>query len=296
MIRQANAGKATALNAGIAATSAEIVAMVDADTVLEADTLRWLIEPFDDPNVGAVAGNTKVVNRDTLIGRWQHVEYVAGPNADRRIYDVLRCMPTVPGAVGAFRRQALDDIGGVSNDTLAEDTDLTMAIERAGWRVVYEDRAVAWTEVPADLRSLWRQRRRWTDGTMQAMWKHIRALTEPGAFGRRGLPYMAAYQLLWPLVSLSVDILAIHGLMVGPIFPACDPMIIVTVMQLGVTAYSLRLDRERIPVWQLPLHHFAQRIFMFALLACSLWALASRRPAGWQPTNRIGARQPVRSK
>ena len=131
-------------------------------------------QPFADPEVGAVSGNTKVGNRRGLLGRWQHIEYVIGFNLDRRMFDVLRCMPTVPGAIGAFRREALTAVGGVSDETLAEDTDLTMATCRAGWRVVYAPEARAWTEAPATLGQLWRQRYRWCYGTMQAMWKHRR--------------------------------------------------------------------------------------------------------------------------
>ena len=134
-----------------------------------------------------------MANRRGLLGRWQHLEYVMGFNLDRRMFDVRRCMPTVPGAIGAFRRDALTDVGGVRADTLAEDTDLTMALCRAGWRVVYERVAIAWTEAPATLRQLWRQRYRWCYGTMQAMWKHRRAVVEPGRsgrLGRRGLAYL----------------------------------------------------------------------------------------------------------
>jgi cellulose synthase/poly-beta-1,6-N-acetylglucosamine synthase-like glycosyltransferase len=95
-------------------------------------------------------------------------------------------MPTVPGAIGAFRRSALDQVGGVPRETLAEDTDLTIAVLRAGWRVVYAETAVAWTEAPATLRQLWMQRYRWCYGTLQAMWKHRRAILERGAGGRFG--------------------------------------------------------------------------------------------------------------
>ena len=95
--------------------------------------MRALVAPLAaDPEVGAVSGNTKVGNRRGLLGRWQHIEYVIGFNLDRRMFDVLRCMPTVPGAIGAFRRQALIDAGGFASDTLAEDTDLTMAIMPGG--------------------------------------------------------------------------------------------------------------------------------------------------------------------
>ena len=133
-----------------------------------------------------------------------------GFNLDRRLYEVLNCMPTVPGAIGAFRRAALAEVGGISDETLAEDTDVTMALCRAGWRVVYEERAKAWTEAPATLEQLYRQRYRWSYGTMQAMWKHRKALTDSGAsgrFGRRGLPFLALFGVALPLLAPVVDIM-----------------------------------------------------------------------------------------
>src|SRR5207248_7748715 len=132
--RQANGGKAAALTTGVLATEAEVVVMVDGDTIFEHNTLTNLVQPLADPVVGAVSGNTKVGNRSGLLGRWQHIEYVMGFNLDRRMYEVLQCTPTVPGAAGAFRKDALADVGGVSADTLAEDTDLAIALTRAGWR------------------------------------------------------------------------------------------------------------------------------------------------------------------
>src|SRR5581483_9974851 len=129
-------------------------------------------------------GNTKVGNRSGLLGRWQHIEYVTGCNLDRRMYEALGCIPVVPGAVGAFRREALAEVGGVSADTLAEDTDLTMAVNRAGWDVSFEAPARAGTEVPTTVRQLWRQRYRWAYGTMQAMWKHRGAVRDRNSLGR----------------------------------------------------------------------------------------------------------------
>ncbi len=111
LIRQANAGKAAALSTGVLATEAEVVVMVDGDTVFEPDTIANLVQPLADPTVGAVSGNTKVGNRGGLLGRWQHIEYVMGFNLDRRMYEVLQCTPTVPGAIGAFRRSVLIEVG-----------------------------------------------------------------------------------------------------------------------------------------------------------------------------------------
>ncbi|MGP4084032.1 polysaccharide deacetylase family protein, partial [Streptomyces sp. KR55] len=134
VIRQENVGKPAALNNGVRSASHDIVVMMDGDTVFEPDTVRQLVQPFAAPGVGAIAGNAKVGNRNTVIGAWQHIEYVMGFNLDRRMYDLLRCMPTIPGAIGAFRRGAVLEVGGMSEDTLAEDTDITIAMHRAGWR------------------------------------------------------------------------------------------------------------------------------------------------------------------
>jgi cellulose synthase/poly-beta-1,6-N-acetylglucosamine synthase-like glycosyltransferase len=190
LLRQPNAGKPAALNKGILLARHDILILVDGDTILEPDGVRALIEPFAEPHVGAVSGNTKVGNRRGLLGRWQHIEYVIGLNLDRRMFDVMRCMPTLPGAIGAFRRQAVEEVGGVSEDTVAEDTDLTMAICRAGWRVLYAADARAWTEAPASMGQLWRQRYRWCYGTLQAVRKHRGAIGQSGSagkLGRRGL-------------------------------------------------------------------------------------------------------------
>jgi cellulose synthase/poly-beta-1,6-N-acetylglucosamine synthase-like glycosyltransferase len=201
VVRIPNGGKPNALNTGVALASHDLIVMVDGDTVFEPDSLNRLVQPFADPKVGAVAGNVKVGNRTSVVARWQHIEYVIGFNLDRRLYDVLRCMPTIPGAIGAFRREALREAGGMSHETLAEDTDVTMALCRAGWHVVYEERARAWTEAPASLKQLWTQRYRWSYGTMQAMWKHRRALVErgpSGRFGRLGLPLVALFGVALP--------------------------------------------------------------------------------------------------
>src|SRR5207249_3224802 len=259
VFRQANAGKPAALNFGIAQAAHDVIVMVDADTVFESETLSSLVQPLADTRVGAVSGNTKVGNRKGLLGRWQHIEYVMGFNLDRRLYDVLQCMPTVPGAIGAFRRQALDDVGGVSGETLAEDTDLTLAIGRAGWRVVYAEDARAWTEAPSSLGALWRQRYRWSYGTMQAAWKHKRAfrhLRDPAE--RRialvGLPYLVLFQILLPLGSLVIDPLAVYGLVFLDPVPILAFWLGFNAVQIAVAFYACRLDGESPRVlWTLPL-------------------------------------------
>nr|WP_269085589.1 glycosyltransferase [Nonomuraea pusilla] len=289
VIRQTNGGKPAALNTGIANSGHEIVVMVDGDTVFEPATIGHLVAPLSDPKVGAVSGNTKVGNRRGMLGRWQHIEYVIGFNLDRRAFDLLGCMPTVPGAIGAFRRSALRAVGGLSVDTLAEDTDLTMAICRDGWRVVYEEKALAWTEAPTSLRQLWRQRYRWCYGTLQAMWKHRGAVTEPGTFGRRGLGYLVLFQVLLPLLAPVVDVMALYGVLVGDPLPVVAVWAGFVVVQALTGAYALRLDGERARVlWVLPLQQFVYRQLMYLVVIQSLATalLGVRLP--WQTIRREG--------
>jgi cellulose synthase/poly-beta-1,6-N-acetylglucosamine synthase-like glycosyltransferase/peptidoglycan/xylan/chitin deacetylase (PgdA/CDA1 family) len=291
VLRQANGGKPAALNRGLAAASHEIVVMVDADTVFEPETLGKLVQPLADPKVGAVSGNTKVGNRRSLLGTWQHIEYVMGFNLDRRLYDVLQCMPTVPGAIGAFRRRALDEIGGISDATLAEDTDVTIGLGRAGWRVVYAEDACAWTEAPGSLRALWRQRYRWCYGTLQAVWKHRAALWRPdeGRIGRRGLPYLLLFQITLPLLAPLIDVFSIYGLLFLGVLWVGACWVVFIGLQLALGWYAFRLDGESPrPLAALPLQQFVYRQLMYLVVVESaLTALRGTR-LRWRPSHRAG--------
>ncbi|MFE4799243.1 bifunctional polysaccharide deacetylase/glycosyltransferase family 2 protein [Streptomyces sp. NPDC056708] len=292
VIRQRNAGKPAALNNGIAHSRHDIVVMMDGDTVFEPATVRELVQPFADPRVGAVAGNAKVGNRDSLIGAWQHIEYVMGFNLDRRMYDILRCMPTIPGAVGAFRREALDRIGGMSEDTLAEDTDVTMALHRDGWQVVYAENARAWTEAPETVQQLWSQRYRWSYGTMQAIWKHRRAVVErgpSGRFGRVGLPLVALFMVVAPLLAPLIDAFLLYGLVFGPTRKTVLAWLGVLAVQGICAAYAFRLDRERMThLISLPLQQILYRQLMYVVLLQSWITALTGGRLRWQKLRRTG--------
>ncbi|WP_354643284.1 bifunctional polysaccharide deacetylase/glycosyltransferase family 2 protein [Kitasatospora camelliae] len=292
LIRQPNGGKPAALNNGIAAASYDIVVMMDGDTVFEPSTVRELVQPFADPSVGAVAGNAKVGNRDTLIGAWQHIEYVMGFNLDRRMYDELNIMPTIPGAVGAFRRAALLRIGGMSEDTLAEDTDVTMAMLRDGWRVVYAERARAWTEAPASMQQLWSQRYRWSYGTMQAMWKHRHAVRESGPagrFGRVGLPVVTLFGVVTPLLAPLIDLFLLYGVLFVDAQRTLSAWAGVLLVQGLLAFFAFRLDREK--PWHLvtlPIQQVVYRQLMYlVLLQSSITAFTGGR-LRWQKLRRTG--------
>jgi cellulose synthase/poly-beta-1,6-N-acetylglucosamine synthase-like glycosyltransferase len=293
LVRQDNAGKAAALNTGVELTGSEIVVMVDGDTLFEAGTLRSLVQPFANEDVAAVSGNTKVGNRRGLLGHWQHIEYVIGFNLDRRMYDVLQCTPTVPGAAGAFRRDVLAEVGGVPGDTLAEDTDLTLAIGRTGRRVVYAEDARAWTEAPSTLAVLWRQRYRWSFGTMQAVFKHRGAILSRNPnerrIGRRALPYMLLFQIALPAVSPLIDLFAVYGFVFTGAVRTLAIWGAFNLVQLMVAVYAFKLDREPLrPLWALPLQQFVYRQMMYlVIIESSVSALQGVR-SGWRHLPRTG--------
>ncbi|WP_405625661.1 glycosyltransferase [Streptomyces sp. NBC_00016] len=293
VVRQHNAGKPAALNRGIANARYDLIVMMDGDTVFEPSTVRELVQPFGDPKVGAVAGNAKVGNRDSLIGAWQHIEYVMGFNLDRRMYDVLGCMPTIPGAVGAFRRSALERVGGMSDDTLAEDTDITMAMHRDNWKVVYAEKARAWTEAPESVQQLWSQRYRWSYGTMQAIWKHRRAVFErgpSGRFGRVGLPFVSLFMVLAPLLAPLIDVFLLYGVVFGPTQKTIVAWLGVLAVQAVCAAYAFRLDRERMThLISLPLQQILYRQLMYVVLLQSWITALTGGRLRWQKLRRTGA-------
>ncbi|MEU5657011.1 bifunctional polysaccharide deacetylase/glycosyltransferase family 2 protein [Streptomyces sp. NPDC047737] len=292
VIRQENAGKSAALNNGVRQARHDIVVMMDGDTVFEPETVARLVQPFADPRVGAVAGNAKVGNRSTMIGAWQHIEYVMGFNLDRRMYDLLGCMPTIPGAIGAFRRDAVLEVGGMSEDTLAEDTDITIALHRAGRRVVYAEHARAWTEAPASLGQLWRQRYRWSYGTMQALWKHRRSVTDrgpSGRFGRVGMPLVVLFQIVTPVFAPLIDVFTVYAMIFVDFRASLLAWLAVLAVQLFCAAYAFRLDREKYRyLLMLPLQQLAYRQLMYLVLIHSCVTAATGGRLRWQKLKRTG--------
>jgi cellulose synthase/poly-beta-1,6-N-acetylglucosamine synthase-like glycosyltransferase len=289
LVRQQSGGKAAALATGVRHSSHGVLVMLDGDTVFEADTIRKLVQPLRDPSVGAVSGNTKVGNRRGLLGRWQHLEYVSGFNLDRRLLDLLGCITTVPGAAGAFRREAIEAAGGLSTDTLAEDTDLTMAVLRAGYRVVHEERARAWTEAPSTVTDLWRQRWRWGYGTLQCIWKHRGSMREKSALGRIGLPYMLAFQVLLPLAAPLIDVFALHGILVGEGTRVAVVWVVYAAVSVAIAGYALHLDGERYgPLWSLPLQQLFYRQLIYLVVIQSVVSALSGLHLPWHKLERTG--------
>ncbi|CAM4348191.1 Glycosyltransferase, catalytic subunit of cellulose synthase and poly-beta-1,6-N-acetylglucosamine synthase [Pedobacter westerhofensis] len=212
-----NGGKASALNFGIGHSTADFVICIDADTQLKTDAITELMRYFYEEETAAVAGTVKVGNKTNLITNWQSIEYITAQNMDRRAFDLLNTITVVPGAIGAFRKKVILEVGGFTTDTLAEDCDLTMRILRAGYAVRNCDRAIAYTEAPESVNMLLKQRFRWSFGVMQSFWKNRKTLFNKkyGYFGMVGMPNILIYQIILPLFSPLADFFMVLSMITG---------------------------------------------------------------------------------
>jgi cellulose synthase/poly-beta-1,6-N-acetylglucosamine synthase-like glycosyltransferase/peptidoglycan/xylan/chitin deacetylase (PgdA/CDA1 family) len=211
ILRKPNAGKAEALNYALNRLIEDFYVGIDADTVIASDAVSKLICHFTDLRVGAVAGNARVGNKVNLWTRWQALEYITSQNFERRALDLFDVVTVVPGAVGAWRTDAVRHGGGYPINTVAEDADLTMNLIEQGYKVIYEDQSLAFTEAPINANGLMRQRFRWSFGTLQAVFKHKAAFTKNRAMGFFALPNILVFQILLPLVSPFIDLFFVAG-------------------------------------------------------------------------------------
>lgn len=292
LIRKPNGGKASALNRGLLEARGDIVVSLDADTLFAKETIARLVRHFHDPRVGAVSGNVRVGNAFNIWTRWQSLEYITSQNFDRRGYDLLNCITVVPGAVGALRRSAIAQVGGYTSDTLAEDTDLTWKLRRAGWRIVNDNSAMAFTEAPETFQSLAKQRYRWAFGTLQCLWKHRQAVGRYGAFGCLALPSLWLYQILFPAISPFMDIAMICSIFTGnfPVF--LQYFAAMSALEFAGAFIALRMDRGdmRLLPW-LFLQRFVYRQLMYYVILKSIVSAIRGGAVGWGKLERTGKAQ-----
>lgn len=208
LINKPNGGKAKALNAGIQFSEAQFVLCMDGDSQLSANTLKMAVRHFIDPAVGAVAGNVKVENRKRFLTDLQALEYLEGLNMARSAQGFVQSVNIIPGPIGVFRKNALRDSGFYSSDTFAEDADITLKILAAGWKIVYEPNAIAYTEAPLTIQQLLKQRYRWTRGILQAIRKHKKYLYNPSInFNNSFVLWTMFYEaIIWPAMNIFVNL------------------------------------------------------------------------------------------
>ncbi len=299
VLTKPNGGKASALTFGIARARGDIVIGLDADTLFVPGTITELVAPLRDPRVGAVAGNAKVGNRINLVTRWQAVEYVTSQNLDRRAFALLNCITVVPGAIGAWRKALVLQVGGFSDDTLAEDQDLTLAISRLGFHIAYADRAVAYTEAPDTFAGLAKQRFRWSFGTLQCMWKHRDVLGRRrfGALGLVAMPNVWIFQLLFAAVSPLADLVFLWSLVSvwltwrehGATYAVTNleqllvfyAVFLIVDWVAAVIAFMMEPGEDLRLTWLIFLQRFAYRQVMYWVVVRSFVAALRGRIVGW---------------
>jgi peptidoglycan-N-acetylglucosamine deacetylase len=294
-----NGGKANALNVGLAHTHGSVVVALDADTQFDRDTIARLVRWFDDQDIGAVAGNAKVGNRINMITRWQALEYIVAQNLERRALATLGTLTVIPGAVGAWRRSVLVELGGFRSDTMAEDQDLTIAVQRAGYDVGFDSSAVAWTEAPSTARGLAKQRFRWAYGTLQCLWKYRSMTFNPryGALGTIALPQVWLFQILLTALAPVADLLLIwqlvwqgiaylqHGAEFsgGDLYTVGIYYIVFVVVDVlaGVFGFLMEKGESWSLLWWLPLQRFGYRQLMYYVVVRSIWTAIRGPFVGW---------------
>lgn len=213
LINQPNGGKARALNTGIQYSKADFVLCMDGDSQLSPDALKSAARHFADTKIGAVAGNVKVLNRRKFLTDLQALEYIEGLNMARSAQSFIRLVNIIPGPIGLFRKKAIEEAGFYSSDTFAEDADLTVKIIASGWKIYYEPNSVSFTEAPATLQQLLKQRYRWTRGILQSLRKHKRLLINPTInFGHTFILWSMFYEaLVWPAMNIAANLFFISA-------------------------------------------------------------------------------------
>lgn len=307
LLTLSNGGKARAINAGLKITHGSIVVALDADTQFEPDCISKLVRWFDDPRIGAVAGNAKVGNRINTITRWQALEYITAQNLERRALAAIDSITVVPGAVGAWRREVLDLVGGFPVHTLAEDQDLTLRIQTEGYRVVYDDQAIAWTEAPETFSGLAKQRFRWSFGTLQCLWKYrdVAFRARYGMLGLIALPQVWLFQiifglisplvdlaLLWQIISTGIDYLQhkqqadTTNLAITSTYYALFTLVDISA---GVLAFALEKKEDWRLLWWLIQQRFGYRQIMYYVIVKSVMSALHGSAVGWSKLERTAS-------
>jgi cellulose synthase/poly-beta-1,6-N-acetylglucosamine synthase-like glycosyltransferase/spore germination protein YaaH/peptidoglycan/xylan/chitin deacetylase (PgdA/CDA1 family) len=297
ILTKPNGGKAAALNFGISQTNADYIVCIDADTKLKPDAVGLLMKHFLDTDkgqegrIGAVAGNVKVGNEVNLITRWQSIEYITSQNFDRKAFAYVNAITVVPGAIGAFKKQVVEEAGGFTTDTLAEDCDLTIRILRLGYIIENENSAIAMTEVPESLNQFLKQRFRWSFGVMQTFWKHRDALFnyKYKGLGWIALPNILLYQFIIPVFSPLADLLMIVGLLTDNAGKIGKYYLLFMIVDAAVALLAFSFEKEKLwkLVWLIP-QRLGYRWLMYIVLFRSIRKAIKGELQNWGVLKRTG--------
>jgi poly-beta-1,6 N-acetyl-D-glucosamine synthase len=292
---KANGGKATALNFGIAQTDAQYVVCIDADTKLQQDAVKYMIAGFlnsaSEEKVAAVAGNVKVGNKVNWLTRWQAIEYTTSQNFDRLAYANINAITVIPGAIGAFKKSVITEIGGYSSDTLAEDCDVTVKILKAGYTVANENRAVAVTEAPETVTQFLKQRFRWTYGIMQMFWKQRQTFLNPKykGLGLWAMPNILLFQYIIPFFSPLADLIMFFGILSGNGGKIFTYYLIFLLVDASLALAAFIMQKEKLSglLYVIP-QRFVYRWLMYIVLFRSMRKALKGEMQSWGFLKRTG--------
>ncbi len=293
VIHRPNGGKAVAINHGLRFARGEIIVIVDADSLVGKNTLIELIQPLKDPEIAAVAGNIKVLNRMNWLTKCQALEYIASINVYRRALDVFGSVTVVPGALGAYRREVLEGSGFYDTDTLVEDFDVTIKTLKTGKVVQASTAAIAYTEAPQTLGSLVKQRLRWYRGNFQALWKHRDAALNPryGFLQKLAFPFLVVSMVFTPFAGLITIIAAVMAIASGHVIMLLPTFIYFSLLQLLLSLLAIELDNEDIKLaLYAPFFIFGYKQICDFTMIKGLIDVLFRKGLKWTSVQRIGAK------
>lgn len=215
ILNQQNKGKALALNNAISLSSSDIVICIDADTQIELNVIKKILPYFYNQEVAAVAGQIEVGNKRNLITYLQYVEYITTPNYERHVFQHVNGILVIPGAIGAFRRSVLVELGGYSNDTLTEDNEMTLRLLSKNHIIRNAYDVKGYTEAPENLQAFIKQRVRWKVGSMQVLYKYSNTIfkIKNKLFGYLVVPYLCMFSFILPVITPVADYVFVYAML-----------------------------------------------------------------------------------
>lgn len=324
VIDKANGGKADALNAGINAARHELFCAVDADSILQRDSLLRVVQPFlEDERTVAAGGTVRIANGSkvqggyllqagipaSLLARFQIVEYLRAFLFGRLGWSPLNAVLIISGAFGLFNRERVMEVGGYSTTTVGEDMELVVRLhryhreKRLPYRIQYLPDPICWTEAPEDLTTLGKQRSRWQRGLAESLSRHAKLAVMPrgGAPGRLAWPFMALFEWLGPLIELAGYAFMLVGFSLGIISPLALTVFMLVAVGMGILlsvngllleTLSFRVYARRRDIWRLFLvaviENFGYRQLNTLWRCRGMWQWFSRRKHQWGAMKRSG--------
>lgn len=294
VVQKDNGGKYSALNYGLLFATGEVVVTIDADSIVHPDALREIVAPIrTDETIGSVASDVKVRNPGKLVTACQRLEYVVGMNVYRRMLDIFGAVTIVPGCLGAYRREVIEDVYAYDPDTLTEDFDVTVKVLKTGHKVAVSD-AIVYTEVPDTWRDLYRQRIRWYRGNFMTVFKHWDLLGDhsAGFVHRLAFPLRVIELFVLPFASLVILAYIVLGLLAGQVVFIVALFVFFTSVIVLISLVALQIEGEdRTLAIYSPLFVIGYKHFHDLITIKSLLDVCFGREMSWTSATRIGKRE-----